>query len=87
MQCLSISERQLLRAHRTGCRGDPECQPEVVGTQLNVTSVIVAHRLSTITGCNRIIVMDKGRIAEEGSSTELMAKNGIFAGLAKRQLA
>ena len=55
--------------------------------QLHVTRIIVAHRLSTIRNCDRIIVMDKGRVAEMGTFSELVAKGGIFAELVKRQVA
>jgi len=54
---------------------------------MNCTQIIVAHRLSTIRHCDRIFVMDKGRIIEEGSFDELMELNGVFAVLAARQLA
>jgi len=54
---------------------------------LKATRIIVAHRLSTIRNCDRIIVMDKGSIAEVGGFDELMEKDGIFASLVKRQLA
>ena len=55
--------------------------------QLKATRIVIAHRLSTIMNCNKIIVMDQGRIVETGSYQELMNKNGFFAELAKRQLA
>ena len=55
--------------------------------KLNATQVIIAHRLSTIMNCDKIIVLDKGKIVEMGTYKELMAKNGVFAELAKRQLA
>lgn len=55
--------------------------------QLQATRIVIAHRLSTIINCNKIIVMDQGRIVETGTYQELMNKNGIFAELAKRQLA
>lgn len=55
--------------------------------KLRATRIVIAHRLSTISHCNKIIVMDKGRIAETGSYQELMDKNGLFADIAKRQLA
>ncbi|MBR6012646.1 MAG: NHLP bacteriocin export ABC transporter permease/ATPase subunit [Selenomonadaceae bacterium] len=53
--------------------------------KLKATRIIVAHRLSTIRGCDRIIVMDDGRIAETGKFDELVARGGIFANLVKRQ--
>jgi len=54
---------------------------------LNATRVVIAHRLSTVVNCDRIIVLDKGKIIENGSYEELMAMNGVFAELARRQLA
>ena len=55
--------------------------------ELKATRIIVAHRLSTIRGCDRIIVMDAGRVAEMGSFDELMEKDGLFASLVRRQVA
>jgi ABC-type bacteriocin/lantibiotic exporter with double-glycine peptidase domain len=55
--------------------------------QLQATRVVIAHRLSTIMNCNKIFVMDQGKIVESGTYQELMANNGIFADLVKRQLA
>ncbi|MEE0970543.1 MAG: ATP-binding cassette domain-containing protein, partial [Clostridia bacterium] len=52
---------------------------------LNCTRIVIAHRLSTIKQCNRIIVLDKGKIAEDGTYDELMQKNGLFAELVSRQ--
>jgi subfamily B ATP-binding cassette protein MsbA len=49
------------------------------------TSVVIAHRLSTIHNADRIIVIDAGRIAEQGTHTELMAKGGIYAKLIEMQ--
>ena len=54
--------------------------------QLDCTRIIVAHRLSTIRQCSRIIVIDKGAIIEEGSYDELMEKQGLFYQMAKRQI-
>lgn len=54
--------------------------------EMRCTRLIIAHRLSTIKNVNRILVMDKGRIVEEGSYAELMDRNGSFAELARRQL-
>ena len=52
---------------------------------LKCTRVVIAHRLSTIKNCDRIVVLDKGRIVEDGTYEELMQKKGFFAELVARQ--
>ncbi|WP_396175684.1 NHLP bacteriocin export ABC transporter permease/ATPase subunit [Flavobacterium sp.] len=54
--------------------------------RLKATRIVIAHRLSTIKNADRILVLDKGTIIEQGSFEELMEKNGIFAELSKRQI-
>ena len=49
------------------------------------TSVVIAHRLSTIHNADKIIVVDHGRIAEQGTHNELMARGGIYAKLIEMQ--
>ncbi len=49
------------------------------------TSIVVAHRLSTIYNADKILVVDRGRIAEEGTHSELVAKGGIYAKLVEMQ--
>ena len=53
----------------------------------NRTAVIVAHRLSTIVNADRIIVFDKGKIAEEGTHAQLLAHGGVYARLHSLQFA
>ena len=52
---------------------------------MGCTRIVIAHRLSTIQHCDRILVLDDGKIAEEGTYDELIAKDGLFAELVKRQ--
>ena len=53
---------------------------------MDSTRIVIAHRLSTVIRCDRILVLDRGRIAEQGSYEELMEKKGLFYELANRQL-
>ena len=52
---------------------------------MKCTRIVIAHRLSTIRHCNRILVIDGGKIAEDGTYEELMDKKGLFAELVERQ--
>ena len=53
---------------------------------MNATRIVIAHRLSTIQNADRIIVLERGRIAENGTYGELMERRGAFHRLAERQL-
>jgi ABC-type bacteriocin/lantibiotic exporter with double-glycine peptidase domain len=54
--------------------------------RLKITRVVIAHRLSTVRSCDRIIVINQGEIIESGNFDELMAKKGQFYEMASRQL-
>jgi ATP-binding cassette subfamily C protein len=55
--------------------------------KLSATRIVIAHRLSTIVGADRICYLEQGELKEQGTFQELMDKDGLFAALAKRQLA
>ena len=55
--------------------------------RLAATRIVIAHRLSTILHADRICYLEQGELKEQGTFDELMAKDGLFAALAKRQLA
>jgi len=49
------------------------------------TTIVIAHRLATVRSADRIIVMDEGRIVEQGDHDSLIARNGLYARLAELQ--
>jgi ATP-binding cassette, subfamily B, bacterial len=51
----------------------------------NRTTIVIAHRLATVLSCDRILVMDGGRIVEQGTHQTLVAQGGLYARLAKLQ--
>ena len=53
--------------------------------RMKCTRITIAHRMSTIRQCNRIIVLSEGKVAEDGSYDELLAKGGLFSEIIKRQ--
>jgi ATP-binding cassette subfamily B protein len=53
----------------------------------NRTTIVIAHRLSTVVGADQIVVLDAGRVAERGTHAELLAKGGLYADLWTRQAA
>ncbi|MBR1671171.1 MAG: NHLP bacteriocin export ABC transporter permease/ATPase subunit [Butyrivibrio sp.] len=68
---------------------DNVTQAQVMDTieKAESTRIVIAHRLSTVLHCDRIIVLDNGKVAEEGNYRELMERKGIFYKLAIRQIA
>ena len=51
----------------------------------NRTTLVIAHRLSTVEHADRIVVLARGQVAETGTHTELLVRNGIYAGLYRNQ--
>jgi ATP-binding cassette subfamily B protein len=60
-------------------------QQALEGLMRGRTTLVIAHRLATVLEADRILVMDQGRIVEEGTHASLVKKNGLYARLAKMQ--
>jgi len=45
------------------------------------TSLVIAHRLSTVRAADQIVVLDQGRVVERGTHAELLSQNGLYADL------
>ncbi len=66
-------------------KSEAEVQSAIDQLAANRTVICIAHRLSTLRSMDKIIVLDRGRIIEEGSYSELLQKGGSFAAMAARQ--
>jgi ATP-binding cassette subfamily B protein len=66
-------------------RTEQEIQRSLEEVSRGRTTVVIAHRLSTIINADEIVVLDRGRVAERGRHGELLAKNGLYADMWRRQ--
>ncbi|NBT47342.1 MAG: ABC transporter ATP-binding protein, partial [Actinobacteria bacterium] len=64
---------------------ETEVQKTIDQLEEGRTVVCIAHRLSTLANMDEIVVLDGGRIAERGTFSSLLAKKGLFAGMASQQ--
>ncbi|MDW8371060.1 MAG: ATP-binding cassette domain-containing protein, partial [Geminicoccaceae bacterium] len=65
---------------------EAKLQAALAGAVRGRTVLVIAHRLATIRDVDRVLVLDRGRLIEQGSYAELMARNGAFAELVRAQL-
>lgn len=63
-----------------------QIQQAIYGDLQNHTVLVIAHRLSTVEKAHNIIVLDKGRVVQQGSHKELMEEGGLYSKLVQRQI-
>jgi ABC-type bacteriocin/lantibiotic exporter with double-glycine peptidase domain len=83
-----IGKPQLLIFDEATSALDNQSQAIVTASleRLHATRLVIAHRLSTVRNADRIYVLDRGRLVEQGGFADLTASGGTFAALTRRQL-
>src|SRR3546814_17966098 len=66
-------------------RTEAEIQSTLADDSRSRTTIVIAHRLSTVVDADEIVVLDAGRVAERGTHQQLMARAGIYADMSARQ--
>lgn len=64
----------------------PQIQQAIHGNLQKHTVLIIAHRLSTVERAHLIVVLDKGRVVQQGTHQQLLAQGGLYAKLVQRQM-
>lgn len=64
----------------------PQIQQAIHGNLQKHTVLIIAHRLSTVEHAHLIVVLDKGRVVQQGTHQQLLAQGGLYAKLVQRQM-
>ena len=77
----------LHRILKTDIKKDPNSEEDEISDRSNKTIIMISHQLSVAATCDRVLVMDKGEIVQEGAHKDLVKVNGLYKQLWERELA
>lgn len=80
-----LRKRHLLIARTVDSNSETQIQNAVIAASRKRTTIMIAHRLTTVQRADRILVFDNGRIVEEGRHEELARNGGIYEKMIKAQ--
>ena len=84
-----FAERPLLILDEPTAAIDPQTEVELIQRMMTfkgqVTTVVISHRLGVSRNADRILVMDEGRLVEQGTHSELLTQNGLYAAMWRAQ--
>ena len=84
---LTNDSYSLHRILKTDIKKEPNVEEDEISDRSNKTIIMISHQLSVAATCDRVLVMDKGEIVQEGAHKDLVKVNGLYKQLWERELA